>query len=642
MTAALPSPPPGAKPPAPDERLQSTYMAGVIATIVVAAIYFGRPIFVPLALAVLIAFALSPILRLLRKIRLGRVLSVLITVLFAVVVMIGVGTFIGSQAAKVAAQLPLYQNNLAKKIQSIRGTASNSSVVRSATTVLNNLGNQIAGSPAPLEVQRGTLRKVPQPVPVQVVRPRTTPLEIIQNVAGPLLEPLVDMTIVIVFVGFILLQKEDLRDRFIRLAGYKDLQRTTLALDEAADRLSHYLFSQTAINSCFGAIIAVGLWFIGIPNPGLWGLLAGMMRFVPYVGVPLAALFPLALGFAVDPGWAKVLWTTALFFTLEPIVGQLIEPVVYGRNMGLSAVAVVVAAVFWTWVWGPVGLLLSTPLTMCLVVLGRHIEPLKFLDVLLGDQPPLAMEESLYLRMLAGDPDTAALEAEAFIRNHSLTDFFDEVTIKALTLAQRDLDRGALDRHRLTSIRETVDALIENLSERDEVPEGVGDDDDTPPAPETGDLPETWCDRPVLCVAGRSALDEAGAALLAHMVEKRGIGSRVVSASEVSPPQLARLDVAGVQVVCVSYLDPGNYKNARYLMKRLKKRMPQVHPIAGFWGYAESDSHYLDSLEAMEMDDVVSSLSQAVERILVLARRAKEGPAPDAESAAPTSAEAAE
>src|SRR3954453_928156 len=643
MTSPLPPPPPVAKPAAANDRLQSTYMAAVVAAIVVAGIYFGRPIFVPLALAVLIAFALSPILRLLRKISLGRVLSVVITVLFAVVLMIGVGTFIGSQAAKVAAQLPLYQNNLVQKIQSIRGTASNSSVVRSTTTVLNNLGNQIAGSPAPVEIQRGTLKKLAQPVPVQVVRPRTTPLEVIQNVAGPLIEPLVNMTIVIVFVGFILLQKEDLRDRFIRLAGYQDLQRTTLALDEAAERLSHYLFSQTAINSTFGAIIGVGLWLIGIPNPGLWGLLAGMMRFVPYVGVPLAALFPLALGFAVDPGWAKVLWTTALFFTLEPIVGQLIEPVVYGRNMGLSAVAVVVAAVFWTWVWGPVGLLLSTPLTMCLVVLGRHIEPLKFLDVLLGDQPPLAMEESLYLRMLAGDPDTAALEAEAFIRNHSLTDFFDEVTIKALTLAHRDLDRGALDRHRLTSIRETVDALIENLSERDEVPEGVGKEDEGPwPAPETGDLPESWCNRPVLCVAGRSALDEAAAALLAHMVEKRGIGARVVSASEVSPTQLARLDVEGVQVVCVSYLDPGNYKNARYLMKRLKKRMPQVHPIAGFWGYAESDSHYLDSLEAMEMDDVVSSLSQAVERVLVLARRAREAPMPEAESAASASAEAAE
>jgi predicted PurR-regulated permease PerM len=619
--------------PAPDpqeqvrlDRLQSTYMSAVIAAVVVLALYFGRPILVPLALAILIAFALSPLLRLLRKLRLGRVLSVLLSVLFAIVVMIGLGTFIGSQAAKIAAQLPLYQTNLLKKVQSIRGAAANSGLVRSTTAVLNNIGNEVAGAQG---TTSSPLAPRNRPVPVQIVKPRTTPIEVIENVIGPLVDPLISMTIVIVFVGFILLQKEDLRDRFIRLAGYQDLQRTTLALDEAADRLSHYLFSQTIINTCFGAIAGTGLWLIGIPNAGLWGLLSGIMRFIPYVGVPLSALFPLALGIAVDPGWSKVVWAAALYLTIEPVTGQLIEPVVYGRNMGLSAVAVVVAAIFWTWLWGPVGLLLSTPLTMCLVVMGRHVEPLEFLDVLLGDKPPLAAEESLYLRMLAGDPDTAALEAEAFVRNNSLMDFFDEVTIKALALAQRDFDRGVLKRDRLDAVRETVDALIENLSDRDEVPEGVqGEDESTPPLSTDGDeeLPEGWRGRPVLCVAGRSALDEAAAALLAHVVEKRGIGARVVSASDVSPTQLARLDVSDVQVVCVSYLDPGNYKNARYLVKRLKKRMPQAHPIAGFWGYAESDSHYLDSVEAMEMDDVASSLNQAVERIFTLVRRTKEGP----------------
>ena len=502
-------------------------------------------------------------------------------------------------------------------------------MVRSVTAMFNNLGNQIAGpsSAGSTEGQSVIARTRPQPIPVRVVQQRSTPLEIIESLAGPLLEPLVTLTMVIVFVGFILLQKEDLRDRFIRFAGYQDLQRTTVALDEAADRLGHYLFSQTAINATFGAVIAIGLWLIGIPNPGLWGLLTAMLRFVPYVGVPFSALFPLSLAFAIDPDWTKVLWTAALYFTLEPLTGQLLEPVVYGRNMGLSAVAVVVAAVFWTWLWGPIGLLLSTPLTMCLVVMGRHVEPLKFLDVLLGDKPPLAAEESLYLRMLAGDPDTAALEAESFVRSNSLLDYFDEVTIKALALAQRDADRGTMDRHRLAAIRETVDALIANLSDRDEVPAGIEKEGEpTPPLPEGDDLPEEWRGRPVLCVAGRSALDEAAAALLAHVVEKRGIGARVVSASEVSPANLAQLDPTGVQVICVSYLDPGNYKNARYLVRRLKKRMPHAHPIAGFWGYAQNDSHYLDSVEAMEMDDVVASLCQAVDRITLLARKAKEPP----------------
>lgn len=621
------SPPPApTQPLAGLERLQSTYMSAVVTAIVVAALYFGRPILVPLALAILIAFALSPVLRLLRKLHLGRVPSVLITVLFALIVMSGLALFIGSHAARVAVQLPLYQNNLVHKVQSIKGTASGNSFVRSVTGLFDSLTRVIAGPQPVTQRQSENLKKTPQPIPVTIERSRSTPIELIESVIGPLLGPLVDLTIIIVFVGFILLQKEDLRDRFIRLAGYRDLQRTTLALDEAAERLAHYLFSQTVINTCFGAAISVGLWLIGIPNAALWGLLSGMMRYIPYVGVPLSALFPLSLGFAIDPGWTKALWAAALYLTLEPIVGQLIEPLVYGRNMGLSAVAVVVAAIFWTWLWGPVGLLLSTPLTMCLVVMGRHIEPLQFLDVLLGDKPALAPEESLYLRMLAGDPDTAALEAEAFLRNNSLIEYFDEVTIKALALAQRDHDRGVLDRERLNSVRETVDELIENLSERDEVPAGVEKPGEPPPpSPEfPQDLPESWHERPVLCVAGRSALDEAAAALLAHVVEKRGIGARVVAAASVSPARLGELDPQGAHVICVSYLDPGNYKNARYLMRRLKKRMPEAHPIAGFWGYAESDSHYLDSVEAMEMDDVVSSLCQALDRILILAHQAKE------------------
>ena len=250
-------------------------MSAVIAAVVVAAIYFGRTIFEPLAVAILIAFALSPLVSLLRRLHFGRVPSVLVSVLFAVVIMIGLGTFIASQVAGLAADLPRYQTNLSKKIQSIQGTAASSSVVRGATAVLNNIGNQIAATPQaalPTGISSGRANR--QPIPVEIRQPRTTPIEVIENVISPLLEPLAGIAIVIVFVGFILLQKEDLRDRFVRLAGYEDLQRTTLALDDAADRLSQYLFSQTAINASFGLVIAGGLWLIGIPNPGLWGLVA--------------------------------------------------------------------------------------------------------------------------------------------------------------------------------------------------------------------------------------------------------------------------------------------------------------------------------------------------------------------------------
>ncbi|HEY4115787.1 MAG TPA: AI-2E family transporter [Rhizomicrobium sp.] len=620
MNASLPSPTP-LNPRY--ERLATGFMSMMIAAVVVAGLYFASPILMPLALAILIAFALSPLVELLRRIRLGRVFSVLVSVLIAVVVMVCLGAFIGSQIAGVATELPRYQRNLLAKIHAIEGKAVNNTVVQSASSIFNNLGGEMSvpaqGTPPGTRAKPGS-----RPVPVEVVRERNAPIAVIENVIGPLLEPLAWIAIVIVFVSFILLQKDDLRDRFIRLAGYQDLQRTTVLLNDAADRLSRYLLSQTAINTCFGIIIFLGLWVIGIPNPGLWGLAAAMLRYIPYLGVPLAALFPLAIGFAIDPGWSLMGWTLALFLAVEPTIGQVIEPYVYGRNMGMSAVAVVVAAVFWTWLWGPIGLLLSTPLTMCLVVMGRHIEPLRFLDVMLGDRPPLAVEESLYLRMLAGDPDAAALEAEAFLKENSLCDYLDDVAVRALALAQRDYDRGALDSAKLIQIRNTVDALIENVSEHDETRAGSEVASRAlSVAPLTEDeLAAPWRSEPVLCVAGRSPLDEAAARLLAHLLGQHGIGARVVSAEEVSPTSLPQLKLGQVQVICVSYLDPGNYKHARYLVRRLKKRIPEAHPIAGFWGHARDDSHYLDTVEAMEIDDVVSSLNAAVERIAMLARRA--------------------
>ncbi|HEY8696637.1 MAG TPA: AI-2E family transporter [Rhizomicrobium sp.] len=613
--------PPSARSIAQRERLQANFMTAVIASIVVGAIYFARPILVPLSLSILLAFALAPLVGKLRRLHFGRVPSVLASLLFALVIILGLGTFIGAQLAGLAVELPHYQTNLAHKIESVRDGASKSTFLGGLMQMFNNLERAIAGParPQPVTLPAANAPWSPNPVPVELHQPDPTPLEVIENIAAPLLAPLATIGIVIVFVGFILLQKDDLRDRFIKLASHRDLQRTALALDEAADRLSHYLFSQTVINACFGVVIGTALWLIGIPNPGLWGLIAGMFRFVPYVGVPVAAVIPAALAFAIDPGWTKVIETVALFATCEPIVGQLIEPFVYGRNMGLSAAAVVVAAVFWTWLWGPVGLLLSTPLTMCLVVMGRHVEPLRFLDVLLGDTPPLALEESLYLRMLADDPDTAAQEAEIFLRQDSLPQYFDEVAIKALALAQRDADRGTLDRERRLQVRQTIDTLMENLADHG--------------APE-GQLPrlESW---PVLCVAGRSALDEAAGALLVHVLHREGIGARVISAEDVSPNSLPKLDVEGVKVICVSYLDPGNYKNARFLVKRLRRRMPEAHPIAGFWGSAENDSHYLDSVEAMEMDDVVSTLKQAAHRIAVLLGQApaNEPLAPEQEAA---------
>jgi predicted PurR-regulated permease PerM len=608
--AELKNPPHRAVVASPDT-LTPKFMTAVIAAVVVGGIYFGRPVLMPLALAVLMSFALAPLVSLLKRLRLGNIASVMISLVLAIVVLSSLGTFMGSQLAKLASDLPRYQTNLAHKIQSVVGSAVHNDTINRLNQTVENLAQQItsgAKSGTPDVVESDPVK----PIPVVIRRTSVAPWSVASTVLGPLLEPLGLAAMVLVFVGFILLQKDDLRDRFVRLAGSRDMQRTTVALDEAANRLSRYLFLQTCINTSFGIIIGTGLWLLGIPNAGLWALMSMLLRFVPYVGVPLAFLFPFTLAMAVDPGWAKMVWVLALYGSVEAVVGQVLEPFLYGRSMGLSAVAVVVAAVFWTWLWGPVGLLLSTPLTMCFVVFSRHVEGLKFLDVMLGDQPALRFEESLYLRMLAEDPDEAADEAEAFLKENSLSAYYDEVAARALMLAQNDVNRGVLDPLRQNRIRDAIKGLIVNLSDRK--------DDHPPPA----ELPPGWQNSPVLCVAGRGPLDEAAALLLVDMLGKSGIGARVVSSDETSATNIRDLDCHGVQMACVSYLEPGTFKNARYQVRRLRARLPGVPVMAIFWGLAGDNSRYLDGIEATECDIVTTGLKETVQHVLTFARRSRQ------------------
>lgn len=607
MTDVKPPPPVAAKPDA----LAHKFMAIMIGAVVVAGLFFGRPVLMPLALAVLMSFALAPLVSQLKRLNIGNVPAVIISLALAVVVVSSLGLFMGSQLAKLAAELPHYQTNLAQKIHSVVGGAAHNDTINRLNQTIESLADQFtSGNKADDAV--ATAPNQIKPIPVVIQRTSQGPWTVAQTVLGPLLEPLELVALVLVFVSFILLQRDDLRDRFVRLAGSRDMQRTTVALDEAASRLSRYLFLQTLINTCFGLVIGVGLWLIGVPNAGLWALMAGLLRFVPFLGVPLAFLFPFTLAMAVDPGWSKMVWTALLFGGIEPVIGQGIEPVLYGRSMGLSAVAVVVAVVFWTWLWGPVGLLLSTPLTMCFVVFSRHVEGLKFLDVMLGNQPALRFEESLYLRMLAEDPDDAADEAEDFLRANALSAYYDEVAARALMLAQNDVNRGVLDPLRQTRIRDAIKGLIVNLADRK--------DEDAAGA----DLPESWRDaplEPVLCVAGRGPLDEAAALLLVDMLGKYGIGARVVSSDETSATNIRELNCIGVQLTCVSYLEPGTFKNARYQVRRLRKRMPGVPVMALFWGLAGDNTRYLDGIEATECDIVTTGLKETVQHILTFARR---------------------
>jgi hypothetical protein len=320
-----------------------------------------------------------------------------------------------------------------------------------------------------------------------------------------------------------------------------------------------------------------------------------------------------------------LLWVVGLFLVTEPITGQLVEPWLYGRSTGLSGVAVVVAAAFWTFLWGPVGLLLSTPLTMCLVVLGRHVERLQFLEVLLGDQPALAPEQSFYQRILADDPDEAAHQAEAFLKEQPLSVYYDQVAIKGLALAQLDVNRGTLNHEQRMRLKAAIDDIIDDLSGHEDASATTvkeGEPGLVPMAPvlSAAELSPNWRGKPVLCVAGRGSLDEASAAMLAQLLEMHGIGARVVPREEVSARHLDQLDVTGVQLACLCYLEPGTFANARYLVRRLRRRLPKAKIMAGFWTLTAEQAEERGALAATGVDLVVNLTQTAVEHIVHAAK----------------------
>ena len=436
-------------------------------TLLVAALYLGREVLVPIALAVLMSFVLAPLVGLLQRLYVPRIAAVLLVVLVAFTAVFALGGVMASQVNQLASDLPRYQSTLREKIQSLQGAATGTGTLERASEVLISLGKELDRprlEPRTATPPSGDVIAPVKPIPVEVHQPNPGALQTLAALITPLIHPLATTGIVVVFVIFILVQQEDLRNRLVRLAGSQDLQRTTAAMDDAGRRLSRLFLIQLMLNAAFGIVIGAGLWLIGVPSAPLWGMLAMILRFIPYVGAIIAAIFPLVLAAAVGPGWSMVLWTAALFVVVEPIIGHGIEPLLYGHSSGLSPVAVVVSATFWTWLWGPIGLILATPLTICLVVLGRHVDRLKFLDVLLGDQPALTPAELVYQRMLAGDPIEATEQAQKFLKERPLSVYYDEVLMGGLKLAQSDAERGSLDQERMQRIRDAVGEIVDDLS----------------------------------------------------------------------------------------------------------------------------------------------------------------------------------
>ena len=583
------------------------------AALVVAALYFGRDILVPFALAALLAFVLDPLVTWARRGRLPRPLAVGVVLVCTVAVLSWVSVFVAGQAVALGRDLPTYQSTVQQKLRGLRQQLSGRGVFDSAGRMLEVVDGELDATRRALDSNLHGGKVAAAPLRVQVQPAAPTAVQALSDLASQVLGPLALAGLVLVFLVFILLERHDLRDRLLRLVG-GDLQRTTAALDEAAQRVSRYLTMQVLVNTGYALPLAAGLWLIGVPGALLWGALGGLLRFVPYIGPLIAALFPLTLAFAVDPGWQMLLWTGALIVLLELVINNMVEPWLYGHSTGLAPTAVLVAAAFWTALWGPIGLLLATPITVCLVTMGRHLPHLQFLDLLLGRDPVFDHATRLHQRLLAGDTEDAIELALAQARDSSPQAFYQQCALPVLQQADDRLRQGASagPHHRLLKGMQAV--LAEMRLEH-------------PPT----HTPDTAA--ALLCVGGRSEPDTLAASMLAHALQLHGLSARSLAATAVSAEQIGRIALDGVQALCLSQFSHNPAAQARYVCRRLRRLQPGLHIVLVCWN-APADLLLPGAAAEIGADAVVTHLDAAVAHLQGLAPVIP-NPDPDPTSAQP-------
>jgi predicted PurR-regulated permease PerM len=582
-----------------------TVVVGVVA---IAALYFARVILIPLALALLLSFILTPLAHLLERARLGRVFPAVFVVFLAVAVVAGVGWTFGKQFASVIEELPDYQENITHKIQTLRGAQSHA--LSKAADTVNKVSQQLVAAPSDstLEPTEGRAKPKPakQPLPVEVVKPPSLPLDSVQGVLGVL----TSFGLVVIFTLFMIMRRDDLRNRFISLIGTGHLHVATQAMDDAAARVSRYLRLQLVVNSCYGAIIGIGLHFIGLPGALLWGVIAGILRFVPYLGPPLGGIGPLLLAIAIFPEWHGALWTLGLFVATEITTSQLAEPMLYGERTGLSPVAVLVAAVFWTAIWGPIGLVLSTPLTVCLVVLGRRVPRLAFLHTLLSDDPVLTPTAHFYQRLLAMDSREARDVLEAKLKTHPLEELYEAVVLPALAMAEQDRHSDQLDDATEKFIVQNTKEFVEDLYQTanhhptDRAAEGT----------EAMSGQEVRPNLHVVCIPARDEADEIVAIMLAQILQRAGHRADAIPIGTTSD-MLAEISHLNPDIVCISALPPFAISHARLLYNRLRTQSPQLKIILGLWNSLDDLRVVVSRMGMTEEGSILTSLSQVVRTI---------------------------
>jgi predicted PurR-regulated permease PerM len=582
-------------------------LVGIV--VVIAGLYFGRQVLIPLALAVVLAFLLTPFVALLEKGHFGRVPSVLAALVLSFALLTAAGWGVANQLMEILSDLPDYQANIHSKIEAIR--APGSSGFSKARATVNDLSKELSAAS-----ETEATKKLPnggkQPISVQVAAPPHNAAEYLRDVVGPLTGILETAGIVVIFALFILLKREDLRNRLLRLAGSGQLNVMTQALDEASQRLGRYLLLQFLVNAGYGLLFGLGVYAIGIPHALLWGVVGGLLRFVPYVGTPIATLFPMALALAVFPGWSQVGLTFLLYLFLELIIANLIEPWLYGAHTGVSSLAILVAAVFWVMLWGPVGLILSTPLTVCLILMGRYVPQLDFLEILLGDEPVLSPQAHFYQRLLALDDDEARDIAARYLKENSIGNLYDSVLIPALGLAEKDRHMNVLDETRTRFIHQSTRELIEELYESSQdAPtvgtDGSGTDGSSAIAVEVRAL----SGERIICIPARDEADEIVATMVMQLLRRAGCNADALPVAAISK-MFEQLEQLQPDVICVSALPPYAAGRAKALCRQLRQRHPKAKIVLGLWEFPGGVTKAQERVGLGCADIIGTSLAQIV------------------------------
>ncbi|HYO11087.1 MAG TPA: AI-2E family transporter [Tepidisphaeraceae bacterium] len=663
--------------------------------VVIAALYLAQEVLIPLALAMLLSFLMAPIAGRLERWRFGRIPSVLVVVMVLFAAFAVLGYVVGLQLYDLAANIDKYRDNITAKVERLplrKGgvleklqeipaevqkkidqpqqqstTQTSQPSERAAEVIAQELSTRTGDPRTVTERSKPTAQQASNgapttqwtkenPLPVAMVQPKASPLQTLGHYLGLTLGPLGTLGIVIVFVIFMLLQREDLRNRLIRLIGGARLTVATTALDDASGRIQRYLLAQAIVNGTYGCAIALGLWIIGatlgqsdpagtasFPNVILWGLLCAVLRFIPYIGPWIAAAFPLLISLAVYKGMGVFVATGLLFVGIELASNNFMEPWLYGTSTGMSTVAILVSAVFWTWLWGPIGLLLATPLTVVLVVLGKYVPQLQFLDVLLGDEPVLDPPTRIYQRMLALDADEAMELAEQYLHEGTLESVYDDVLLPALAMAEQDRHKGLLDDRRQGFIRGAMRDMIEELGDQERIrgvrsaaveveqiargekspgeagtaassaregtsngsrgggngksargvfssitsgPGASGESDARQPDVriERAMIPK-GCTVSVVCLPAHDEADEICNLMLAQLLELRGYCTYSISQAALASEMIGKVEEHRADVVVVSALPPAAVAHSRYLCKRVHVRFPEANMAVGIWAY---------------------------------------------------------